>query len=736
MREYSGRSYWPAATLFILTICFFWPAFFKDEIFQFRDLFYFHYPLRYYWATLIQNGEMPFLNTALNGGQPILANPNYATFYPPAWLYVLLPFDSAWNLIFAGHVFWAALGMYWLVRLYHCQRLAAFCAAITFAFSGTFLSCLNYSNMAIAGSWLPWVAGTAIQAYYRGGKWSHAATLTLALQFLAGEPTVTLITALLIVTGWLVGIMQADQKRVLVLRGTWIMFLSGLLICIQLIPAILWLQHSARGVGLDPRQSALFWSLHPARLIEILVPDYYGNVMSPLLADYWGGSLSDTGYPYIFRFYCGCVALLTAPLAWTLPRGKAALLISIAGLALALGRWLPGFESAYSFIPFMQFVRYPEKFLLLFTFGLALASALSLNQWMQKVNLRYLLFTFLFWIVPLMIFAMFPFPEKISMIQRGQQIKAVLNALLYLAASACVLLLLFRSTLLPLFRFTLPIFLILNIAPYTIDIAETQRRNEVHAPNPVLKTFPDLLQTQILHRGEEQIDFIFSGGGDPRILLRDSLYPFSGLPLGIRYGATSDIDRMGGLQGWKRQLVIRKRFPESEALRLMRRAGMNAVLSLKPVMNPELNLRGRVAVAGGKNLVFVYNLNPAAKSEVWWDVGDGNLKWSEKAKNHLWIEIEAHQKGSLIIARNAIPGWKCKLDQRSINTGESSEGFLMIHVPEGMHTVNLTFIPPGFYAGAMISFGSLIVFLITLVRVKDVRAIKEIAQPTRNDAGL
>ena len=229
MREHSGKSYWPVAALFIFTIFFFWRAVFSNEIFQYRDLFYFHYPLRYYWASLIHNGEMPYLNTALNLGQPILSNPNYATFYPPAWLYVLMPFDVAWNFIFIGHVFWAALGMYWLARIHICRPLPAFAAALTFAFSGAFLSCLNYSNMMIAGSWLPWVAGTTIQAYFRGGKWSHAAIITLALQFLAGEPTITLITALLVGIGWLIGIQKATDKREILLRGIWILALTSLL---------------------------------------------------------------------------------------------------------------------------------------------------------------------------------------------------------------------------------------------------------------------------------------------------------------------------------------------------------------------------------------------------------------------------------------------------------------------------------------------------------------------------
>jgi len=722
MQKDSGKSYWPVAALFLFTIFFFWRAVFNNEIFQYRDLFYFHYPLRFYWANLIHSGEIPYLNTAVNLGQPILANPNYATFYPPAWFYVLLPFDLGWNFVFIAHVFWAALGMYWLARIHACDRLPAGIAAITFAFSGAFLSCLNYSNMAIAGSWLPWVAGSTIQAFHRGGKWSHIVIITLALQFLAGEPTVTIITALLVGIGWLVGVGKAQQKREMLLRGVWILSLTALLVCIQLIPAMMWLPYSARGVGLDPRKSALFWSMNPARLIEILVPNYYGNVMSPLVTDYWGGSFSDTGYPYIFKFYCGCIPLLIAPFAFDVREGKTAILISFSGLILAFGIFLPGFEALYSSIPFFQFIRYPEKFLLVYTFGLSFATAVGLNLWVKKINLRYLAVASSILILLLMFFANARLPETITQVQRTLQLKAVLNAFLYVIASACVLLLCSRSKLIPLFRFVLPVFMILNLASYTIDIAETQPKSEVHAPNPILKALPQITSIQVLNLAEQETNVIFASEGDPQILLRDCLYPYSGLPLGIRYGATSDIDRMGSRKSWNRQLIIRNKFGNADAMELIRRSGINVVLSLQPIEFAELRLKKSISISNNKNQVFVYDLNPAAKSEVWFEDDNAKLKWNELSQSHLSIQIETQAAGNLVVARNSIPGWQSTLDKQPIPVGETPDGLVILKIPSGRHVVDLKFVPPGFYIGSAISVLALIVFLITLARAKNNKA--------------
>jgi len=718
MQKDSGKSYWPVAALFLFTILFFWRAVFNNEIFQYRDLFYFHYPLRHYWANLIHSGEMPYLNTAVNLGQPILSNPNYATFYPPAWLYVLLPFDIAWNFLFIAHVFWAALGMYWLTRIHSCSRLSAAIAAITFAFSGAFLSCLNYSNMAIAGSWLPWVAGSTIQAYYRGGKWSHAAILTLALQFLAGEPTVTIITALLVGIGWLIGVWKAKKKREMLLRGVWILILSSLLICIQLIPAMMWLPYSARGVGLDPRKSALFWSMHPARLIEILVPNYYGNVMSSLVVDFWGGPYSDTGYPYIFRFYCGCIPLLIAPFAFDVRQGKTAILISFAGLILAFGRFLPGFEALYSSIPFFQFIRYPEKFLLVYTFGLSFATAIGLNLWLEKVNLRYLAIASSILILPLIFFANSRLPGTITEVQRALQLKAVLNAFLYVVASAAVLLLCSRSKLVPIFRVVLPAFVILTLAPHTIDIAETQPNSEVHAANPVLKALPEITRHEVLNLAEQETNLIFASVGGPQTLLRDCLYPYSGLPLGIRYGATSDIDRMGSRKSWNRQLIIRNKFGNAEAMELMRRSAINVVLSLRPIDFAELRLKKSIGMSNGKNQLFVYDLNPPAKSEVWFEDNNAQLKWDQLSHSHLSIQVETQAAGNLVVARNSIPGWQSTLDNKSIAVGETSDGLVVLKIPSGKHVLDLKFVPPGFYIGSAISLVALIVFFVTLATAR------------------
>src|SRR5262249_6886435 len=130
--------------LALFVILFFFPALLQQKIFLYRDLFFFHYPLHHYWIAELSHGNLPFLNTDLNGGQPVLPNPSYSVFYPGNILFLLFPFNQAWNLLLIVHVYWAGLGLYWLCRRLGCNESSAFAGAVVFSFSGPLLSSLDY----------------------------------------------------------------------------------------------------------------------------------------------------------------------------------------------------------------------------------------------------------------------------------------------------------------------------------------------------------------------------------------------------------------------------------------------------------------------------------------------------------------------------------------------------------------------------------------------------------------
>ena len=106
----------------------------------FRDAQITHWPWRRIAAASLDRGEVPFVNAAASGGQPLLANPNAVLLYPTFLLERVIAPESAFNLHFLLHVFWAFLGARVLARRLGMGDAGAFVAGIAFAFSGMVLS--------------------------------------------------------------------------------------------------------------------------------------------------------------------------------------------------------------------------------------------------------------------------------------------------------------------------------------------------------------------------------------------------------------------------------------------------------------------------------------------------------------------------------------------------------------------------------------------------------------------
>src|SRR5215211_3189090 len=82
----------------LLAIIPFLPPLLVDEVFTLRDHFDYFQPLRWYTASELQAGRLPLWNPYNASGEPWLANPQTGVFYPPAWLFVALPFATAYVL--------------------------------------------------------------------------------------------------------------------------------------------------------------------------------------------------------------------------------------------------------------------------------------------------------------------------------------------------------------------------------------------------------------------------------------------------------------------------------------------------------------------------------------------------------------------------------------------------------------------------------------------------------------
>lgn len=168
----------------VLVIAYF-PMVFLGRIPLDRDNITFFYPLLIGFKQSSLNGWNPYQLA----GCSFVANPQAALFYPPNWIFFLLPVDSAFMLSTVGHYFLAGFGMYLLARFSRLSPLAALISAFVFCLGG-YMSCrLLLRPLLLSAAWFPLVFLFFLYGHHRKLLLGHLlAGVCLSLQLLSGMP--------------------------------------------------------------------------------------------------------------------------------------------------------------------------------------------------------------------------------------------------------------------------------------------------------------------------------------------------------------------------------------------------------------------------------------------------------------------------------------------------------------------------------------------------------------------
>jgi len=360
--------------LLLLTLLVF-PGAFSGGALYYRDLFRVHHPAKTVGLDAVAgSGELPRWSGQHSLGQPFLADPNFTVFYPSNLLYLVLPFNLAFNLHVVLHVFLCGLFTLLLGRRLRLSWPAALVAAGALACGGFLLSLGNFYNAVASASYLPLVlllflhacAGEPAPPRRRLAGLAAGAGLALGLQFLGGEPVYLFLTAGLLVLVAATGL--ALRRLRLVPVAVFLALaalLSALVAAVQLLPAMALIPWTGRGAGFTLAEATRH-SVHPFRLLELACPGLFGDPHALSFWGFWGHGWFDGSFPYILTIYVGAGILLLA-LAAPFGRRRRLAMALWAGvlffLLLALGRFTPLFPLLWKLVPGAGVLRYPVKFL-------------------------------------------------------------------------------------------------------------------------------------------------------------------------------------------------------------------------------------------------------------------------------------------------------------------------------------------------------------------------------------
>ncbi|MCX6049016.1 MAG: hypothetical protein NT075_28275 [Chloroflexi bacterium] len=185
--------------LFWLTLGFFWRTI-SGDVFQPADggdLVSFLFPTYRFAASQLHQWTIPLWNPHLYGGAPFISDIQAGFLYPPNLLLFLLKPDFDYRMmqwLAIGHLYWAGLGVYVLLRTLRwgegraVARPAALFGALAFQFSDPLLIHLGNLNLIAVLSWLPWVLATYHRALTtRNMRWVCLAALLFAIGNYAGH---------------------------------------------------------------------------------------------------------------------------------------------------------------------------------------------------------------------------------------------------------------------------------------------------------------------------------------------------------------------------------------------------------------------------------------------------------------------------------------------------------------------------------------------------------------------
>jgi hypothetical protein len=347
------------------------------------DMANLHHPMRHFLGRELRAGRLPLWLPEIYMGYPIQAEGMVGAFYPPnLLLFGLLPTVAALNLSVLWPFFVAAFATYALARKLGAAIWPSLVAAVAYALGGFYIAHVKHVPMVHTACWIPLVWLLIELGLDRDRRFLLAVGVVWATQWLAGLPQIAYYSVGAGLVYYLGRAIQTGQLRRTTPLMALALVLSFGLAAVQLWPTAELTAFSERTGGVDFEFASSF-GYNLKNLRTFLYPFANGD---PGTASYELKGLYWEDYAYIglLPLIAGLVGGLWLALQDRLEhrRRLARLLLFLAAAAflISLGTNTPIFRLAYTWIPGMNYFRFPQRLLSVVTLCLALTAALSLTR--------------------------------------------------------------------------------------------------------------------------------------------------------------------------------------------------------------------------------------------------------------------------------------------------------------------------------------------------------------------
>ncbi len=689
------------------------------------------YPWREMAWGMLRGGCLPLWNPLVGNGAPLLANYQTAIFYPPNWLYWVIPTEHAMGWVGLLHLVWAGLGTIAYLRRLGVGQLGQGIGALSFALSGYLVARFGFLSITSVVAWLPWLLWGIDGVFMAGGGRDSRRAFALsagivAMLLLAGHAQTGFYSLVLagLYALWRGGIVKRLPKL------GWILGALGLgaaLAAIQLVPTFELMQASQRASGLEP-EFALTYSFWPWRFLTFLAPNLFG---SPTTGDYWG-----YGAYWEDAVYVGLLTLVMAGHGlgrWV--REWRAKELSMEGrvvpffalilplvFVLALGSHTAIFPWLFNHVPTFNLFQAPARWMILAAFALGVLAAVGADGWQSSP--QRLFWTRLLTAGGLSVCVVSLLAERVS----GQPLESTfIHAFTRLGVMVVLVGLLSlllpqaekRPRLRPWWELLALILLTGDLVTAHWGLNPTIDPVYYHQGSALAdalaahigdSTFsyrtlylPDDEQDAKFHIFLEMSDFQ-PGERAHWDSLRDSLIPNLGMLDGVPSANNFDPLRVG----YRHTLFenLDKAAPD-EAVEMTR--NMNVGVLLSPRYRADLELIDQ------SGLIYAYQVPDPWPRAALADCAPiegilqcerlslGVVSIERDEVTRLYLRVESGEAATLVLTDTYYPGWQATLDGETVPIRRVSGAFRGVDVPAGEHEVIFAYRPMSIGIGAAIS---------------------------------
>jgi len=339
----------------------------EDELIQ-------YYPCLSWLGACLRSGIFPLWNPHAYGGYPFFADPQTGVFYPPNFIFAILPARLAYPALISFAYLVAGFGMYRLARSWRLARISAVLGALAWMYCGFFTGHRTHLTMIAGTAWLSvilWLWTRTIDG--RVSRHFVLVILAQALQIFAGHFQIVIFTMLISLPYVLIYSSRRRLRYLALWAAAWA--LSFGLGAVQLVGGFELLAMSVRQAG--GVQFLTENSFFPMAWPILIAPAVMGLRVSNAIYT----------YPYFgpwhhceMNLFAGIVVLILSVSVFlrrqaTFRQTRIVIFLSIlagVGLFFALGRYNPiPVYRWLAHVPVFRSFRSPARHLMWFNFAIA-----------------------------------------------------------------------------------------------------------------------------------------------------------------------------------------------------------------------------------------------------------------------------------------------------------------------------------------------------------------------------